>query len=167
MPRVTELAPKGARVGPGIASGCSAWTIDLQGCLPAWPRQSPKCLSWEHPPGCSLRGVYRGLHHTAGAPGRVTEVSLGSPPRGGDLPSPAIGPLVLKGDLRPSDRTEGRDGQAGGWCKWSFPSSSFPGEDTAVQRLNGEGHTADRWRQFLAPSLFSVHSRILPLNIEQ
>ena len=62
-----------------------------------------------------LLQLARGLHHIAGprlrAPGRVTEVLLGSPARGGDLCSSAIGPLVFKGELHPSALGR-RDGQA-------------------------------------------------------
>lgn len=79
--------------------------------------------------------------------GHTDSGSMGSPPRGGELCTSVIGSPLFNGELHPCALR-----QIGRWCKWSL-QSSFLGEETGIQRLHAEGHTADQWQQLLTPSL--------------
>lgn len=109
------------------------------------------CLPDEHLRCCSWQGF---TSHSS-----VTEVSLGSPPWGGDLHSSAIGLLVLRENSTPLpwDRGMGR------WMMQVVLLILTSQWGHALQRLNGEGHIMDQWQQFSGSQpVFSPFNNIAP-----
>lgn len=127
---VRELPPAGAQGAFHWHHGAlTGWLICRTACL----LDGDKVLNSCHQSITPSAAYGRVYISAAWALGTLTAVTAGES-RGGELSTSAIGPLLFDGERHPCAL-----GQAGRWCKWSL-QPSFPGEETAVQRLQAEGH---------------------------